>query len=287
MIDGTGQGDYMNYLPTNKLEIPVDTELVLSNGTVSSHFRNKMVSPMIWEYSDNYAYKGDLAIMDLLSTNGWKRPVYISTTVPSDQYKGLQKYFIEEGLAYRIAPVKTEGSDPGEYGAIDPDVMYDHMMNKFKWGNAADPSVYLDENNRRMFVNFRRLFGNLGNAMLEAGDTTRAIAAIQRGLEIVPAEKLPHDYFSIVLAEDLIRAGKSDEGLKLLDNITDYAAQYLEYVVRLRGNQRFGLDYSTGINMQALLDIYNMSVKMKLESLTKSVEPLINKYYNQLYRANK
>ena len=287
MIDGTGQGDYMNYLPTNKLEIPVDTELVLSNGTVSSHFRNKMVSPMIWEYSDNYAYKGDLAIMDLLSTNGWKRPVYISTTVPSDQYKGLQKYFIEEGLAYRIAPVKTEGSDPGEYGAIDPDVMYDHMMNKLKWGNAADPSVYLDENNRRMFVNFRRLFGNLGNAMLEAGDTTRAIAAIQRGLEIVPAEKLPHDYFSIVLAEDLIRAGKSDEGLKLLDNITDYAAQYLEYVVRLRGNQRFGLDYSTGINMQALLDIYNMSVKMKLESLTKSVEPLINKYYNQLYRANK
>jgi hypothetical protein len=123
--------------------------------------------------------------------------------------------------------------------------------------------------------------------MLEAGDTVRAIAAIQRGLEIVPAEKLPHDYFSIVLAEDLIRAGKSDEGLKLLDNITDYAAQYLEYVVRLRGNQRFGLDYSTGINMQALLDIYNMSVKMKLESLTKSVEPLINKYYNQLYRANK
>jgi hypothetical protein len=75
--------------------------------------------------------------------------------------------------------------------------------------------------------------------------------------------------------------------LKLLDNITDYAAQYLEYVVRLRGNQRFGLDYSTGISMQALLDIYNMSVKMKLESLTKSVEPLINKYYNQLYRANK
>jgi tetratricopeptide (TPR) repeat protein len=287
LIDGTGQGDYMNYLPTNKFEIPVDTELVLANGTVSSHFRNKMVNPMIWEYSDNYAYKGDLAIMDLLSTNGWKRPVYISTTVPSDQYKGLQKYFIEEGLAYRIAPVKTEGSDPGEYGAIDPDVMYDNMMNKFKWGNAADPSVYLDENNRRMFVNFRRLFGNLGNAMLEAGDTARAIAAIQRGLEIVPAEKLPHDYFSIVLAEDLIRAGKSNEGLKLLDNIIDYAAQYLEYVVRLKSNQRFGLDYSTGISMQALLDIYNMSVKMKLESLTKSVEPLVNKYYNQLYRANK
>ena len=283
MIDASGQGDYTNYLPSNKLVIPVDTSLVLANGTISSRFRNRMVSPMIWEYSDNYAYKGDLAIMDLLSNNGWKRPVYISTTVPADQYKGLEKYFIQEGMAYRLAPVKTEGAEQGEYGSIDPDIMYDNMMNKFKWGNAADPHVYLDENNRRMFVNFRRLFGNLGNALLQSGDTTRAIEAVRKGIGIMPAEKLPHDYFSIVLAEDLIKAGHNEEGMRLLDDIISYADQYLSYVIRLRSNQRFGLDYSTGINMQALLDIYNMSVKMKMDSLAKSVEPLVNKYYTQLY----
>ena len=188
-------------------------------------------------------------------------------------------------MAYRIAPVKTEGSEPGEYGLIDPNVMYDNMMNKFKWGNAADPSVYLDENNRRMFLNFRRLFGNLGNAMLEAGDTVKALAAVRKGLEIVPEEKLPHDYFSIILAEDLIKAGKSDEGLRLLDKVINYSDTYLSYVVSLRSDKRFGLDYTTGINMQALLDIYNMSVKMKIQPLSKNVEPLINRYYSQLYRS--
>jgi hypothetical protein len=287
MIDASGQGDYTNYLPSNKLEIPVDTSLVLANGTVGSRFRNRMVSPMIWEYTDNYAYKGDLAIMDLLSNNVWKRPVYVSTTVPADQYKGLEKYFIQEGMAYRVAPVKTEDAEQGEYGSIDPDVMYDNMMNKFKWGNAADPNVYLDENNRRMFVNFRRLFGNLGNALLKSGDTTRAIEAVRKGIAVVPAEKLPHDYFSIVLAEDLIKAGHNEEGMKLIDDIIGYSDQYLSYAVRLRSPQRFGLDYSIGINMQALLDIYNMSVKMKMVSLTKSIEPLVSKYYNQFYRANK
>ena len=45
--------------------------------------------------------------MDLLSTNKWERPVYISTTVPSSQYKGLEKYFVQEGIAYRIVPVRT------------------------------------------------------------------------------------------------------------------------------------------------------------------------------------
>jgi hypothetical protein len=283
MIDGNGEGDFMNYLPSNKLEIQVDTSLVLSNGTVNSRFRNRMVSPMIWEYSDNYAYKGDLAMMDLLSNIGWKRPVYISTTVPADQYKGLEKYFIQEGMAYRIAPVKTDDADQGEYGSIDPDIMYDNMMNKFKWGNAADPKVYLDENNRRMFVNFRRLFGNLGSALLRSGDTLRAIEAVRKGMGVVPAEKLPHDYFSIVLAEDLIRAGDTEEGLKLLDNIVGYADQYLSYASKLRSSERFGLDYPIGINMQALLDIYNLSIKMKMDSLTKSIEPMVSKYYAQFY----
>ncbi len=90
--------------------------------------------------------------------------------------------------------------------------MYDNMMNKYKWGNAADPSVYLDENNKRMLSNFRRIFGNLGKALLVAGDTTKAVEAAHRGLEIVPAEKLPYDFFVLGLAEVLIRAGQAEEG---------------------------------------------------------------------------
>ncbi len=91
-VDISGRGDYVNYLPTNKLQIDVDTSLVLSNGTVKEYFKDRLVSPMIWEYSESDVLKGDLAIMDLLASNDWKRPLYISTTVPSSQYKGLEKY---------------------------------------------------------------------------------------------------------------------------------------------------------------------------------------------------
>jgi hypothetical protein len=159
-VDLSGRGDYMNYIPANKFIIDVDTAKVLSNGTVKGYYKNRIISPMIWEYSENDAFKGDLAIMDMLSTNKWERPVYFSTTVPSTQYKGLEKYFIQEGLSYRVVPVKTDKPEQGEFGMIDSDVMYDNMMNKFKWGNAEKPSVYLDENNRRMFSNFRRIFGS-------------------------------------------------------------------------------------------------------------------------------
>jgi hypothetical protein len=283
MVDLSGRGDWANYLPTNKLSIDVDSSVVFSNGTVKKYFKNRLVSPMIWEYSDQDAFKGDLAIMDLLSTNKWKRPVYMSSTVPSSQYKGLEKFFIQEGMAYRIVPVKTDVSEQGEYGMIDPHVMYDNMMNKFKWGNAADPSVYLDENNRRMFGNFRRLFGSLGKALLQAGDTAKAVEVVKRGLEIVPSDKLPYDYFATGIAEVLIRAGEKEEGEKIAGSVLNYSKAYLDYAIRLRSDQRFGLEIPTGINMQSLLDIYNMSVNVKLDSLSTQTEQMINNYYGKLY----
>jgi hypothetical protein len=257
--------------------------MVLSNGTVKNYYKDRLVSPMIWEYSDGDALKGDLAIMDLLSTNNWKRPVYFSTTVPSTQYKGLEKYFIQEGLAYRIVPVKTDKPEQGEFGMIDPLVMYDNMMNKFSWGNAGDPSVYLDENNKRMFSNFRRLFGTLSKELLLRGDTLKAIEVAHRGLEIVASKKMPYDFFTIGIAEVLISAGKTEEGEKLLNDVIKYSKEYLDYAINLNPEERYGLEYPTGINMQGLLDIYNMTVRLKLNSITQTLEPEINNYYGKLY----
>jgi len=285
MVDISGRGDFMNYLPASKFIIDVDSEKVLSNGTVKEYFKDKLVSPMIWEYSETDAFKGDLAIMDLLSTNNWERPVYYSTTVPSSQYKGLEKFFVQEGLAYRVVPITTVQSEQGEFGVIDPQVMYDNMMNKFTWGNAEDPAVYLDENNRRMFSNFRRIFGTLGKDLLEKGDTTKAIAAVNRGLELVPAEKMPNDFFSIGIAEVLIRAGKTEEGEELLNEIIAYSKEYLDYAISITQNERFGLEYPTGINMQALLDIYNLSTSLKLDTVSTILEQEINNYYGKLYSA--
>jgi len=282
-IDYSGRGDYMNYLPANKFIIEVDTAAVLANGTVKPYYKERIISPLIWEYTESDAFKGDLAIMDLLSTNIWERPVYFSTTVPSSQYKGLEKYFIQEGLAYRLVPVKTEVSEKGEFGMIDPIVMYDNLMNKFKWGNADDPDVYLDENNRRMFSNFRRVFASLSRELLVKGDTAKALEVAHRSLEIVPAEKLPNDFFSIGIAEIFYLAGNNEEAEKLVNEIISYSKSYLDYALSKGVTDRYGLDYNTGINMQSLLDIYNMSVRLKLESLSAVIEPEISNYYSRLY----
>ena len=94
---------------------------------------------------------------------------------------------------------------------------------------------------------------------------------------------MPDDFFTIGLAEVLIRGGQKGEGEKLISDIIGYSKAYLEYAVSRKLRDRFALDYPIGINMQALLDIYNISVSLKMDTLTKTIEPDISKYYNRFY----
>ena len=56
MIDVSGRGDFLNYLPANKFIIDVDPAKVVSNGTVKEYFKDSIVSPMIWEYTESRCF---------------------------------------------------------------------------------------------------------------------------------------------------------------------------------------------------------------------------------------
>ncbi|PIZ05468.1 MAG: DUF2723 domain-containing protein, partial [Flavobacteriales bacterium CG_4_10_14_0_8_um_filter_32_5] len=98
----TQGGGELNYFPTRKFRIPVDSAAVLSNGTVPKELANQIVPAVEWELSKdkNYIMKADMMILDLLAHNNWKRPVYFAITVGGEGYLGLEDYFQLEGLAY-------------------------------------------------------------------------------------------------------------------------------------------------------------------------------------------
>ena len=78
---------------------------------------------------------------------------------------GLEKYFQLEGLAYRFVPYLSSSND-GQTGEVATDIMYDNVMNKFKWGNLGDSTIYLDETNMRMTLNFKNNFSRLADALI-------------------------------------------------------------------------------------------------------------------------
>ena len=282
-IDFTGRGDYFNYIPVKDFIIPVDTNRVKENGTVRPELYDRITENIIWSYPGREMYKNDLVIMDLLTTNKWERPLYYSTTVPPQNYKGLDKYFQMEGLAYRVVPVDTTHVRQPEYGEVDTDKMYNNMMTEFKWGNANDPKVYLDENNRRMFSNFRRMFGILANELSLEGDTTRAIDVLKRCREVIPDQKVPNGYYSINLLEAYFLAGEYDEGRELCGQIVDRSIEILDYIIGLDRSFRYGLDLVNAINLEALRACYSVTMRYGLNDIGARIEEKMEIYYTELY----
>ena len=156
------QADNASFIPTRQLVYPVDKAAVLANNVIDPKDADKIVPQMEIKLTGNYITKDELMILDMIANNNWKRPIYWAITVGRDKYLNLQDYFQAEGFAYRLVPIKTPASS-GQVGRIRTDVMYDNIINKFKWGNMNDPKVYLDENNVRMSMNVRNSFVRLAD----------------------------------------------------------------------------------------------------------------------------
>jgi hypothetical protein len=97
-----------NFIPTKNFHITINKDDVLKTGTVNPANADKIAPIMQWTFNKGYVTKGTLAMFDILAHNNWKRPIYFASTVPSDQFNGLDNYLYNEGLALRLLPLNPD-----------------------------------------------------------------------------------------------------------------------------------------------------------------------------------
>lgn len=201
----TQGGMEINYFPTSKFSIPVDSAKVIANGTVPKEMASRIVKELKFDVNPegnrNYLMKADIMILDLLAHNNWERPVYFAITVGNDSYLNLEDYFQLEGMAYRLMPVRNEKRNDGQLGSVNTNVMYDKLVNVFKWGNMSDPRVYLDQNNLNMTMNLRNNFGRLAESLLQEGKRDSAMKVLDKCVQEMPDKTIPYNIMMIRIAE--------------------------------------------------------------------------------------
>jgi len=232
------QYDNSAYLPSKELVYPIDAKAVIANSVVAPKDEDKIVKQMDIKLTGNYITKDELMILDMIANNNWKRPIYFAITVGREKYLNLQDYFQTDGFAYRLVPIK-ESSQYGQVGGVRTDVMYDNIMNKFKWGNMNDPKVYLDENNIRMLMNVRNSFVKLAEGLIAEGKRDSAITVLDRCNELVPDSKVPYNYFNMLMVESYYKAagknlpGKTKDSLIVSANVNPVYIGKANEVIRI------------------------------------------------------
>jgi len=161
-------GNNVDFIPTHKIIIEVDSATVVENGIVKPEDAGQIVDAVRFQLTPNeQILKGNMAQLDIFAQNDWKRPIYF-TAGGFDGSMGLEPYYQLDGLAYQVVPIRTPQESILVMGRIDPDKMYDIVMNKFSWGRMNAEDVTLDYYSVRTLsvIRFRNLHTRLALALL-------------------------------------------------------------------------------------------------------------------------
>lgn len=250
--------DMLYYFKSNKFIIPVDSAKVVDSGIVPKGYENRIQKELKWEIERPYVLKSELMIIDLLSNFNWERPVYFAITVGDRNYLGLEKFFMLDGLAYRLVPFEVKSHDD-QTGEVNLDVMYDKYMNTFKWGNMNDPSVYLDETNMRMTTNFRNNFVRLASALAIKGEKEKALQVLNRADELMPDELIPYNYFTLLMADLYMSLGNQEKAKTMLNRLKERTEIEVAYYEKFDNKTSIEDDYKRA---QLILQQCNRMLQM-------------------------
>jgi len=179
-------GEFVNVLPTKKMELTVDKQAVLANNVVPKEWESAIVDTMRWTYSQNYASRAELSMLAILANNNWERPIYYTITTPESNYMGLDRYLVNEGFAYRLMPVDF-GLKEGDPSTIENvDQIYDNVMNKFSWGNIGNASYIDPDSYRYISMYVGSIYGQSAQQLLSAGEKEKAKKLVLDAYENMP-----------------------------------------------------------------------------------------------------
>ncbi len=194
----------------------------------------------------------------------------------------MEKNFQIEGLAYRLVPYVPQAGQP----RVATDIMYDNVMNKFKWGGMeGGGDIYLDETNMRMTYNLRNNFARLADVLLKEGKKDSAIAVLDRGIEVMPDEVVPYNFFMLPMAEAYYRAGAPEKANPVVERLADIYEDDLNYYLSLKGEYAEQTDNEKNRAMSVMQRIMTITKAYKQEELAKNIEERFAKLQGEYIKA--
>ncbi len=227
-----GGGSYISTFPVKKFSVPVDAALVKSNGTANAD--DSVLASLNFEVNKNLLQKNDLAILNVIAANKWKRPIYFTMDYGE---LGFGSFIRRDGLSYRLVPVVPKGR-------VNTDYMLNVFNTKFSFGNADLPGVYYDEENRRHLNIIRLADAELAFDLASKNRKDDAKKVLERSDKMLLESNFPyglvskgndHNQHSLRFLQACYFAGDDSLAAKVYNGIKKDLDQQTSYYASLGG----------------------------------------------------
>jgi hypothetical protein len=167
-------------------------------------------------------------------------------------------------------------------GSVNTEVMYNNLINKFKWGGLNKPGVYVDENNRRMLTNMRNSFQRLADALIFEGKKDSAIKVLDFCMEVIPPEKVPHGYFSLQIAKSYVSAGADEKSKEFIQEIADTYLSEVQYYLGYDNKRFIQVENEIRSTLFFVNELLSLTKSAGYDELYENIKSDFDVYYNQL-----
>lgn len=169
-------------------------------------------------FSRSYLLKGEVFMLDLLTTDNWQTPVYFTNggyfTI---QGLGMTDYVKVEGLAYRFLPKGTH----------DAQLLEDNLLSAFEYGNVDEVNWWTSDNyiNFAFYqMGFKELLENQRNNLQKVTTTLDKIQAV------FPHEKVSYQSEAASLADFCYDLELYERGDAFIKNEVDHIHLYFKSI---------------------------------------------------------
>ncbi|TFF34423.1 glycosyltransferase family 117 protein [Mucilaginibacter psychrotolerans] len=282
----TQRGEYVNYLPTKNFKLDINVDDVLKNHVITPDQKGRLDSAMKWKFPSRYVGKDQLALLDILAHNNWKRPICFTTTIGNDNVSGLMPYLYKEGFAYHLIPFKTDTANHDQQSKTNTMVMYDNVMNKFRFGNFKK-AKYLDHESVTMFYPvMMTTFLDLATNLEAEGHGDLALKALHKYDEEMPENLYPYIDIAMrkmMMAEIAYRLGDISLGNKFTNSIHDHIKDQLQFnYYNLQNHQSWLNPRDVRISLRVLEELAGVTQQHHQDAISKSLNADLENYRTKL-----
>ncbi|MBL7832884.1 MAG: DUF2723 domain-containing protein [Cyclobacteriaceae bacterium] len=259
-----------NVIPSRNIVLDVDVDQVKASGIVPAELDSLIVPKMVLRLKGNALEKKDLALLDVLLTNNWKRPVYVNYTSLDQFNVDLRPYVVMEGNTFRILPVRNP--DPRNR-LVNTEVAYNNIMKKFRFRGLQDSTIYYSEDYRNFVLNHRGTVQEVTDALIDKGEKDKARELLLYSLVMMPNGSVPFDVSNARNVRALFEVGEKEKAIEVASVLGNRMIDLAEFNISKRN---FGND------------TYNAIVVLsELQSvLYRYGEPELAKKFEDAYQRN-
>jgi hypothetical protein len=284
---------FESFFSTKNVFIPVNKQEAIESGIVTVADTANILDRVPFTINKSNLIKDELAILDIIATNAYKRPIYFAVTCQPGKMMGLQDYMQLEGLALKLVPIRSQ-SDPlysviGS-GRVAADKVYDNIMKQgegderyFRWGNFDNEDLFVDRSYMPSVQSHRLVMLRTAGDLLNRGDKEKAVEMVDQYFEAFPHMNFPYDINSVYFIEKYVQADANEQAKTHLEILANEMQEKLIFFESLdaddlQGPGSFEQEYN--MTLSAINGVMTLTQQMGDEALMQKYQDMFGNYVN-------